>query len=475
MLLLHRVVWWLGTAVVGVMCAAAALQLAATLADVWREFPGPPGLAGIGLLAGLSAASALLAWLALRGSGWTRRFLRLMPWSGLAVLVGLRVAAMLVYDAPLSSDPLFQHRLAVAAAADEQGPFAHRPMGYPLILGAAYRLLGVEVWVAELTNLLIAAGAGAALYAFTRAAWGPLAAGIALTLYAVAPSQVLLTLPTLTEPTYAALLLAAAWAAVAARDRLAGAALVGLLLGASQYVRPLSQALLLAFVALPFVAGAPLRWAGARAAVLLALFAVAVAPVAAHNYLTYGDLSVSTSAYAGWSLFVGANQEHDGVYNPDDAEVLADQPGDSWWARSRAIGPLGVERITGDPRGFAELVVRKFWVMWADEGYGVVWALRGGVADSRVVATLRIASQAAWVAVLAAAMLALLGGRRRPSHATLLVLMLVLLVSGIHAFVEVQGRYHAYLVPFVVALAASWVAPRLSSPRSPAARTTRAA
>lgn len=91
----------------------------------------------------------------------------------------------------------------------------------------------------------------------------------------------------------------------------------------------------------------------------------------------------------------------------------------------------------------------------------------------RAAASLQIASQAAWVAILAGAILALLDERRHPSDAALLVLMLVLLVSGIHAFVEVQGRYHAYAVPFLVSLAASWAASRLSSRRSPAARATR--
>lgn len=457
---LGRLVWWGGTIILAAVAVAAGTQLAAMLADTWHDFPGEPGSVGlIAMAAGLGVA-LLATLLAVNGSPIAAHFLGWMPWTGLAVLVALRVVAMLLFDAPNSSDPRFVRDLAVAAAAGEQGPFAHRPMGYSLILAVPYALFGSEVWVAEGTNLVLSALTGVALFGFTRAAFGAIAAGLALTFYAVSPAQVLLTLPTLSEITYAGLLLGAGWAALSRRMDLAGAAVVGLLVGLSQWVRPLSQVLLLAFAALPFVIGLPLRRAGMYAIAAAIFFAVAVGPVIIHNYTSYGDLSASSSAYGGWSLFVGANQAADGKYNPEDGEVLAAQPGRSWWERSRAIGALGMRRITADPVGFAGLAVRKFWVLWAEERYGVIWSVRGGEAGPRVAATLVVVSQAAWVLTVFGALATLVTQRRRPQAGTLLICMLLVLVAGMHVFVEVQSRYHAYVVPFLIALAAAWVSGR---------------
>ena len=445
---------------IGAIAVLAAAYLVTLLVPVVTDFPGPPGPRSIVVLSAAAVGAVGLTLLAMRDDVVIGRFFAWMPWTGLVLLVVLRLVAILFWDAPIASDPGFIRDLAIGVVDGTQGPYAHRPMGYSLVLAVPYSLFGTSVATAEITNLVIALGTGIALYGFTRTAFGPVAAGLALTFYAVSPAQVLLTLPTLTETMYAGLLLAGAWVAASRRDDLAAGALAGLLVGLSQWVRPLSQFLLFAFVAVPFVAGyAPQRVARFGLAAIL-FFVVAVGPIVAFNVRVHGDVSVSSSAYGGWSVFVGANQEKDGRHNVEDGEVLVAQPGDSWWDRSKAILPLGIARITDDPIGFAGLVARKFWVLWADERYGVVWALRSDVATAGVMAGLSLASQAAWVLTLLGATAFMLGQRRRPEPATLLVAMLVLLVAAMHVFVEVQARYHAYLVPFLIALAAAWVARR---------------
>lgn len=122
----------------------------------------------------------------------------------------------------------------------------------------------------------------------------------------------------LTETTYTVSLLFAVLA-VTQQVRSRGHALVGLLLGASQYFRPTSLFLIPAFLLGALWPGSLRRreMLIASATILLAFIAVLL-PVVEYNRRAHGELSVSTSAYGGWSLWVGTNREQGGRWNPQD-------------------------------------------------------------------------------------------------------------------------------------------------------------
>ena len=453
--------WATGALVVGLVALSAGLNLAGRLNGVWARFPGPLGLRGVFLV-------ALVVALAAAGLWGIKRLWRSGRLSGVALPVGLglivvtRGIAVAVVDAPLASDPLFLHELAVGVT-EGACCFAHRPMGYPLLLGLLYGAFGVHVWLGELLNLAASLITGWLLYIVVQRAWGPFVGAIAIYLYAIAPAQTLLTPVILTETVYGALLLAAVVTMTGAvRGPLVLSAATGLLLALSQYVRATSLALLPAFALLPALVlparGMPaLRPAFLRVVLLAATFIAALIPVAIHNATQHGELSLSTSSYAGWSLFVGANQKHNGRWNAEDAALLAGFPGSTWWDRSEVAGELGLMRITDDPGGFAALALRKFPIMWGDESYGVSYALTGS-RDVGAAETLTLLSQAFYAVVTAAAFATLLRDRRARSPAALLIVLIVITVAGVHTLLEVTGRYHAYLVPLFCALASSSIA-----------------
>jgi hypothetical protein len=452
-----------GAIVLAAITVVAALNLSATLEDLVSRFPAPLGLGGIATVLAIGLLSVAVVWLLLRLAAMPRGQ-RWVPWLGIGLALGARLAVALLIDAPLRADAAIQNELAIEVA-EGACCFGHRPMGYPLLLGAAYSLLGIQPWVAGMLNVLLGTLTAVLVWDLARQSWGDRAGALALGLYAVIPSQVLLVTVPLSELTYALLLSMAVWAIVQWRQWLIPAAVGGgLLLALSQYVRPTSMVLLPLLAAVPVLAGAPLRRGALAGTLMAAAFIAALLPVVAFNLRTHESLSLSTSAYGGWTLFVGANQEWNGKWNPDDAAILAALPGNSTWERSQQIGRMALERISSDPRAYANLMVRKFNVMWSDERYAVDYAVRH--LDGRTVHAAALAAHLAYVVVLALATLAAWQLRRPPSI-MLAIVLIVLAVAGMHLFVEVHGRYHAYLVPLLCVLAGAAVTVPAVSRRLP--------
>jgi hypothetical protein len=442
-------------AVAVLVAFVATARLTVMVDNRWQTFPGPGGVPG--LLLALGPAVAVVAAIAAIRRAPDALLERWTPLAPLLVLVVLRVGAILAAPThiPADNDPRYLHELAVGVLDGGNPLVSHRPMGYSTTLAALYAVFGERPFLAEVLNLACAVLAGWALYAVARWTWGVRAAAGGLLLYAVVPSQVLMVTAIFTETMYGAVLLAVITVAVAAvaSGRVAPMLGAGLLLAASQYVRPLSLAFLPIFAAAPTLIG--LRWprAGLLALAVTAAFVVALVPVAVHNVTTHGALSLATSSYGGWSVFVGANQEHDGRFNRDDQAILRETPGRSVWERSEVLGREGLARITSDPGGFAELAVRKFRVLWADDTYAVTNAFPAWSTESVRYDALRLLSQAIYALVTVLAAIGLWRARRAPSAATLIIAGILVVVAAAHIVVEVQPRYHAYVVPLLCVFA----------------------
>jgi len=340
-------------------------------------------------------------------------------------------------------------------------------MGYSTMLAGLYAIFGVHPVLAEVLNLLLALVAGWMLFLLVDGGWGRRAAAVSLTLFALVPSQILLTTTIFTETAYSAFLIAAlvlCAAALRGRDVLTGVA-AGAVLALSQYIRPLSQALLATFVVVPFLVGLRLARAATLAAAIGASFVVVLLPIASHNLETFGDLSLSTSSYGGWSVFVGANQEANGMFNRADQAILRETEGASVWEQSELLGREGWRRITSDPRGFAELAVRKFRILWSDDTYAEGAALYQSKAAEWLRTALRITSQAAYAAIAAAAAVGMWWQRRALPPEAMLIAGVVLTIAAAHIVIEVQPRYHAYVVPLLCALAGVAIAARAERQR----------
>jgi 4-amino-4-deoxy-L-arabinose transferase-like glycosyltransferase len=452
--------------VVGLVALAAVGRFSAQLNQAWTRWPDVVGLRHLALMAGYVGVVALSVAVVRRAS--SRTVLHWSLWGPLVLLVAVRLVLIPLVPTPLPGDaePRFLHELALRALDGGNWLVAHRPMGFSSLLAALYAVFGARPWLAEVLNLTLAVVGGVALYRLVLAGWGRRTAAIALLLYALVPSQILLVTTVLTEAVYTGFLLAALALGEAAirGSRVAIAVAAGAMLAVSQYVRSMSQAFVAAFALVAFLSGlAPRRSVMVAGSIVIA-FVVVLAPIALHNWTSHGAVSLSTSSYGGWSVFVGANQEHDGRFNRDDQAVLRAMEQGSVWERSEILGRAGLERIASDPVGYLHLWVRKFSVMWADDAYGVAAAFVEEPIPPPIRATLGLLSQGTYAFVTVLAALGLWRARRDPPVAALLVGALIVIVALAHLVVEVQPRYHAYVVPLLCALAA----PVLAARRTPA-------
>ena len=451
---LTRAAWAISAIVLGLVALSALARTGDLVGTVLADFSRGYGRLGLAITGGSLLAGGGLV-LAARRAG-ERRWLRGvgLPLLIVALAVAIRVALAVMADAPLRGENGIVHEQALAVL-DGQCCFSHRPLGYPITLAAAYGLLGVGSASVEALNIGFAAVTAWLVWEIGRITWGRGVAAMAATAYAVVPSQVLMTLVPLTEPMYTMLVTGAVRAGIALERRpmLAAAAAGAALLAAGQYVRATAASLLAPMAALPWLVGWPAGRTLARAALMGGVLVVLLVPVVAYNLGTHGALSLSTSAYGGWSLYVGANREHGGQWNAEDAARLDGFPGSSWWERSEYAGSLAMDRVLEDPLGSLALLPRKFSTVWGDETYAATYALRTP-ALTREVRVGWLTSQLFWAPMVVLAALGMLATRRDPPPAALLIGMIVTLVALTHLALEVHSRYHAYLVPLFCLLAA---------------------
>lgn len=381
----------------------------------------------------------------------------------LALLVGLRIAAVASVAAPVTSDWLRHHQLAVAIAAD--GPrFDVVPTGFPMLLAVGYLAFGSEPIVGQVIQIVIATGIGLATYALAALAWDHRVGAVALLLIAIAPSQILIGTVLANEPLYTLLLLCTAllltWPTVAS------ALATGAVFGLSEYVRATSLALVPLIAVLMWGIHRHARPLRAVAAFSTG-FGIVLIPVLVWNLAAIGMPSPSSSRVQNFSLMVGMNQASDGRWTIDDYRLVGAEYGTP---RSERIAwRIATERISADPVGVLGLMLRKVWA-WGDEAYGSFWAV--AVSGSQAAgAVLTILSQAWWAVVATLAALAV-GVTSLERRVTQLTIGAVAVIAVLHLILEAQGRYHAYLLPLFAILAAGAIGGAWAG-ESPAASVSR--
>lgn len=448
---------WAGIGLFVLIALEATVTVGVIVARSVHHLADPAVVLGLVASLGVTGAAVAGAIMVRRWTPGSRRWRATALAAGLSLVASVRIAVAFTFDAPVDRDMVAYDSLA-SQVLDDGRLFSERPMGYPYLLAGAYALFGRGALAGEVLNIAAAVIGGIALWLLVRNAYGERAANVALFLYAFWPAGALMTSVRLTETSYTMSVLFAVLA-VAQQVRLRGHALVGLLLGLSQYFRPTSFFLIPAFLLGTLWPGSLRRRDTliAAATILLAFIAVLL-PVVEYNRQAHGELSVSTSAYAGWSLWVGTNQDHGGRWNAGDWEALFRLTEGPVWDDSKAAGSLGIRRIQEDPGGFALLAVDKFHTMWGSEAYGVDFAIASSAATLPGNTFLTLISQIFYAAVTVTAALALISRRKSMDRLTILIVAISLTVALLHVFVEVRDRYHAYLVPLFIALAAARLA-----------------
>jgi 4-amino-4-deoxy-L-arabinose transferase-like glycosyltransferase len=465
-----RAGWGAGLAGITLIALVAFIQLGRLLGSVVSRWPGGAGAGGIlAVTAFVVVAGVLIAMPSWAPGRWRSPLTMLV--FGLALTAAVRLALVILIEAPVPVDGVDYRAMAIQMA-NGSCCAAERSPGLPMLLAGPYAAFGPIPAVHEAINLLAGVVGGWLLYAIVRAESDADTAAAALIAYGLIPSMALLTPVLLTETVFTTLVLGAIWAV-----RLAAglprpwlmAALGGVLLAGSQYVRQLAPLLLPGALVVPLLGHPSLRRGAAVAATILLAFTVGVLPIVAHNLQAHGELSIASSSFSGALLYIGTDRQTVGRISPELARDIRTLPGADQWERSKTAERIALQRITDDPIGFARLAARKVPIMWGTDEAGVRYAFSRAELRRPLGASLLLMSQIAYLAVVLGALAGLWMARRRLSPTVVAIALLVVGTIGLHFFVEVKPRYHVWLIPLLLVLAApviGWVLSRLRGRRA---------
>lgn len=453
--LLRRTVWAAGLAGLTLISLAATVQLGRLLAAQVRRWPAGAGPGGAAVLIGFVVLAVVLVALPHSPAGHRRSPRSLLAF-GLVLTFAVRLVVVALIESPLPVDGVAYREMAVGIL-NGACCFDERPSGLPMALALPYAVSGPVDAVHEALNVLAGVAGGWFLYAIVRVEWNDRAAAAALAGYALTPSLALLTPVLLTETLFTTLVLGSLYAAQRAasgpRPWLA-AAYAGVLVAASQYVRPFAPLLLPAVLLLPLLTYPTLRHGAAVAALICLALGVGVLPIASHNLEAHHDLSISSSSFGGATLYIGTTAETNGRTSSALATEIRTLPGSDQWERSKTAQRIAIRRILDDPASFAALALRKFPIMWGNDEEGARFAFSRLELRRPLGATLHLISQAAYLAIVVGALAGLWMMRPRLSPMVVAIAFLVVGTIALHTFVEVKPRYHAWLIPLFLVLAA---------------------
>ena len=454
----------------GLMLAAVLLLCGGALALGARQ-DGEHQLAFWLALAALVPACLLLPVV----SGWITR---LGTRKGLLLLAGVCFIVKLLWVLAVQVPPSGDYAVFwdyAGSLSDRTVIFGGRYLalfphiyGYGQFLSLFVSVFGRHVLVALVLNVLLSVAAGCLLHQICLGWLGHRAAVSAFLLWIICPSQTIYNSLVLSEPLYTTLMLGflllvtrlegrAEWKRPAAVGVAAGAG-GGVLLRLIQGTRPIAAIWIVA-LALWLVCIRP--WQGGRAALQLwgcfvgVLVLVYLLSGGMWNRLVAWRIGEEPSSTPGYSVLVGFNQASNGCWNQDDSALLfqySGEPGVSaQWVQEQMMD-RAVERITGGEIQFPHLFKEKLRVFLGGDDSCVSYAsppLR------HVQLFCRLCNTFYYLLLLLAMAGAVRLWRRDSRSPCTMAAMYVLGLTLAQMLVEVAGRYHYSILPFLILLALS--------------------
>lgn len=411
----------------------------------------------------------------------------------LAVALAVRVALVLATPGFSPVFDAFDYDRHAAAIADgggypqsliaaEGGPSAFRPPAYPYLLGATYELTGQRYTAGRLLGAALGTLTVLLIYMLAAALWSRRMALVSGALAAGFPPLVWLNGSLASEALFLPAGLGALLAAVAFQrgGALRYAALAGALVALAALTRSNGFVLLVPVVLAAFAASAlPRRRRLAAAAAAVAAFALAVAPWAARNALTFDRLTPLTTqsgyALAGTYNAVSMNAAATkGTWRPPQQDpalarelaLARDEVALDAALRRRAL------ELIGDHPGYLFEAVFLNSLRMAHPA-GSPWLTSDQYAELGVAPGAEDLLTASYYAVAALAALALAGfaARRRFGGGPLWLWSAPVLLALSAVVITGAPRYRAPIDPFLLLLAAGALV--AAAQRLPLARLVR--
>lgn len=406
-----------------------------------------------------SAAPVAPAGVASR-RGWLRSH---WVFLGLCLAVGLvvRLIWILKFRPDPVSDSVFYYRMGIRIA-DGQGygstPTAWRTPGYPVFLGAIFKIFGPKLFLARFANVLLGLGTMVLSYSIAKQMFrSELAGRITMVALALWPNQIAYGSLIASEPLFLFLVLLGVWLLLDGGAVRAG--LAGLTLAAATLVRPVALILpaVLFFATWLHARRGGLRDQLFRFAVLHTALVALLLPWLARNQRVFGHAVMANES--GVTLMIGNNPLATGTFvSGGTLQTLIPEFGGNEYERSKQMQQYALKYIRSHPGRTLALVPTKFWYTYRADNDGAVWNSRGLGRGSRKGRWLRKTYKGIsdlWYRAFGVAFVPAVGlvvwRRRRgmvPSSA-LIGFWLIVAFVAVYLPLHGQTRFHFPVVPWL--------------------------
>lgn len=160
-------------------------------------------------------------------------------------------------------------------------------------------------------------------------------------------------------------------------------------------------------------------------------------------------------------FLAGTNFLSNGRWTPEDAELFFSWPADQ---RNQLSRKEAFTRIKSDPIGFLLLIPRKMYWLMAPNDYGNYWSLKNVEVGNNFDLWIALLSQSVYVIIMISTLCSFTA-KGNLSRVSYIVLIILLLTLTPHTILEVQARYHHYIVSFLCLSAAHGIRSHLEDSR----------
>jgi len=331
---------------------------------------------------------------------------------------------------------------------------AYWPVGTSFAYSLLYQVFGHTYLPIVVLNILLAVVIIGVSMRLAETWFNRRVATITGLILALWPSQIEFTTVLASELLFTALVLIALVVWINERISLrARAVLVGLVLAAASYVRPIALLIPILLLFFRCVSKREIFKTLNATLIMLVLMALLIAPWSIRNTQLFGQF-VTISTNEGSNLWMGNNPVSTGGYMELPTEVA----GMNEAQRDKYLKSVAIAHIKEKPLQFVTRTMTRLVDTHSRESIGVTWNEKGLVTryGTNVLLPLKMINQIYWLSVLGLALIGIvLLGKRHGwviiSHPTI---MIWAYFASVHAVIVAQDRYHFPSIPMIAILTA---------------------
>lgn len=397
-------------------------------------------------------------------------------WWAVGIFLASRLALLFIEVSPTSDSAWYFDRalelLKTGRYAENGISTAYWPVGYPGFLAGVLYLFGPTVIAGKVANLILSLVTLILLYRYCLSNFPRSSvANLSVLIYAVYPNNMGYSVSLNTEPLFTALLLGSI-VIVESKLTLLRFVFVGVLLGLATLVK--AQTLLLGPVLVFLLAldkwpVKSIRTVAERTGIGIIVMLAVISPWTVRNQNILGA-PVPISTNGGMSLLAGNNPSMttrlDQDYNDTDPIFgLANFSVKDQVAADKRAREAAFEWIVTHPDKFAALMPKKIFRLWVPDGESE-WNFQAGFKNYEQwrlwFRSIRVVNQVIYLAVLCGMVYGIFLHVTFNVPRSLVTPMLLLFFTALSMVFSGQSRYHAPLMPFVIAFASSAIIQILS-------------